>query len=75
MKEELPILFRDEHLVAVPNHPDCSCIEPSSIVTNAIRRPDPARPDRPARPSVHRLDRGTSGVLLLFALDRDIGRV
>ncbi|MEM7154834.1 MAG: pseudouridine synthase [Myxococcota bacterium] len=70
MPTPLDILFRDEHLVAVR--------KPSGM---AVHRSDQVQDHRPALQTlrnqlrqwvypVHRLDRGTSGVLL-FALDPD----
>ena len=74
MREELPILFRDEHLIAVhkpsgllvhrtvlDRHETCFAVQ--------ILRDQIGQHVHP----VHRLDRGTSGVLL-FALEREISR-
>ena len=74
MKEELPILFRDEYLIAV--HKPSGLLVHRTVLDRhetrfavQILRDQIGQYVHPA----HRLDRGTSGVLL-FALDRDIGR-
>lgn len=74
MREELPILYRDEHLVAV-HKPSGLLVHRTVLDRHETRfavqivRDQIGQHVHPA----HRLDRGTSGVLL-FALDRDIGR-
>ena len=75
MKEELPILYRDEHLIAV--HKPSGLLVHRTVLDRhetrfavQILRDQIGQYVHPA----HRLDRGTSGVLL-FALDRDISRI
>ena len=74
MKEELPILFRDEHLVAV-HKPSGLLVHRTVLDRHETRFAVQILRDQIGQHvhPVHRLDRGTSGVLL-FALDRDIGR-
>ena len=74
MKEELPILFRDDHLIAI--HKPAGLLVHRTVLDRhetrfavQILRDQIGQHVHP----VHRLDRGTSGVLL-FALDRDVGR-
>lgn len=74
MKEELPILYRDEHLVAV-HKPSGLLVHRTVLDRHETRFAVQILRDQIGQHvhPVHRLDRGTSGVLL-FALDRDIGR-
>jgi len=74
VKETLDIIFRDEHLIAI--HKPAGLLVHRTVLDRhetrfavQILRDQIGRYVHP----VHRLDRGTSGVLL-FALDRDIGR-
>jgi len=74
MKETLPVLYRDDHLVAV--HKPAGLLVHRTVLDRhetrfavQIVRDQIGQHVHPA----HRLDRGTSGVLL-FALDRDIAR-
>ena len=74
MKEELPILYRDDHLIAI--HKPAGLLVHRTVLDRhetrfavQILRDQIGQHVHP----VHRLDRGTSGVLL-FALDRDVGR-
>jgi len=75
VKETLPVIYRDEHLIAIhkpagllvhrtvlDRHETCFAVQ--------ILRDQIGQYVHPA----HRLDRGTSGVLL-FALDRETGRL
>ena len=69
----LPILYRDEHLVAV--HKPCGLfVHPTGLEARAPNCRDILR-DLLAEPpfTVHRLDRATSGVLL-FALSQEAAR-
>ena len=75
MKEELPILYRDDHLIAI--HKPAGLLVHRTVLDRhetrfavQILRDQIGQHVHP----VHRLDRGTSGVLL-FALDRDTGRL
>lgn len=74
MKETLDILYRDKHLIAI--HKPAGLLVHRTVLDRhetrfavQILRDQIGQHVHP----VHRLDRGTSGVLL-FALDRDIGR-
>jgi tRNA pseudouridine65 synthase len=74
MKEELPILYRDDHLIAI--HKPAGLLVHRTVLDRhetrfavQILRNQIGQHVHP----VHRLDRGTSGALL-FALDRDVGR-
>ena len=74
MKETLNIIYRDEHLIAI--HKPAGLLVHRTVLDRhetrfavQILRDQIGQYVHP----VHRLDRGTSGVLL-FALDRDIGR-
>ena len=74
MQERLPIVYRDEHLIAV-HKPSGLLVHRTFLDRNETRfavqilRDQIGQHVHPA----HRLDRGTSGVLL-FALDRDVCR-
>lgn len=74
MREELPVLYRDEHLIAI-HKPSGLLVHRTFLDRHETRfavqilRDQIGRHVHPA----HRLDRGTSGVLL-FALDRDTCR-
>ncbi|MEI7613262.1 MAG: tRNA pseudouridine(65) synthase TruC [Betaproteobacteria bacterium] len=75
MPEHLPVLFRDEHLIAI--HKPAGLLVHRTVLDRhetrfavQMLRDQIGQYVYPA----HRLDRGTSGVLL-FALDRDIGRL
>ncbi len=74
MRETLPVLYRDEALIAV-HKPSGLLVHRSALDRHETRfavqivRDQVGQHVYPA----HRLDRGTSGVLL-FALDRDVAR-
>ncbi len=70
----LPILFRDEHLVAI-HKPAGLLVHRSELDRHETRFAVQLLRDQLGRHvfPAHRLDRGTSGVLL-FALDRDSAR-
>jgi 23S rRNA pseudouridine955/2504/2580 synthase len=61
----LPILFEDEALLAVDKPPGLAVHGGSGISFGVIERLRAERPDAPFLELVHRLDRDTSGVLLL----------
>jgi 23S rRNA pseudouridine955/2504/2580 synthase len=62
---ELPILFEDDHLLAVDKPAGLAVHGGSGIAHGAIERLRAARPQARFLELVHRLDRETSGVLLL----------
>ena len=75
MKEELPVLYQDDHLIAI--HKPAGLLVHRTVLDRhetrfavQILRDQIGRHVHP----VHRLDRGTSGVLL-FALDRETSRI
>jgi tRNA pseudouridine65 synthase len=75
MREELPVLYRDDHLIAI--HKPAGLLVHRTVLDRhetrfavQILRDQIGRHVHP----VHRLDRGTSGVLL-FALDRETSRI
>ena len=74
MKEALPILFRDEHLIAI-HKPAGLLVHRTVLDRHETRFAVQLLRDQIGQHvhPVHRLDRGTSGVLL-FALSREIGR-
>jgi 23S rRNA pseudouridine955/2504/2580 synthase len=61
----LPVLFEDEHLLAVDKPSGIAVHGGSGIAHGAIERLRAARPEAKFLELVHRLDRDTSGVLLL----------
>ena len=69
LPEELPILYRDEHIVVIDKPPGL-LVHRSEIDRHETRFaiPDPARPDRPAGMAGAPSGPGTSGILL-FALN------
>lgn len=60
-----PILFEDEHLIAVDKPAGLAAHGGSGIAYGLIERVRAARPNQPFLELVHRLDRETSGLLLL----------
>ncbi len=74
VSEELPILYRDEHLIAV-HKPSGLLVHRTTLDRHETRFAMQILRDQIGQHvfPVHRLDRGTSGVLL-FALDGDICR-
>lgn len=62
---DLPVLFEDEHLLAVDKPAGLAVHGGSGIAHGAIERLRAARPQARFLELVHRLDRETSGVLLL----------
>ena len=74
MKEALPILYRDDQLIAV-HKPSGLLVHRTVLDRHETRFAVQILRDQIGQHvhPVHRLDRGTSGVLL-FALDREIGR-
>ena len=73
--EELPVLFRDDYLIAV-HKPSGLLVHRTDLDRHETRFAVQLLRDQIGRRvyPVHRLDKGTSGVLL-FALERDIGRM
>ena len=61
----LPVLFEDEHLIAVDKASGLAVHGGSGIAQGLIERLRAERPDAPFLELVHRLDRDTSGVLLV----------
>ena len=74
VRETLPILYRDEWLVAV-HKPAGLLVHRTDLDRHETRFALQILRDQIGRPvwPVHRLDKGTSGVLL-FALEKDVGR-
>jgi tRNA pseudouridine65 synthase len=72
--DELPVIYRDEQLIAI-NKPAGLLVHRTVLDRHETRFAVQLLRDQIGQyvHPVHRLDRGTSGVLL-FALDRDIGR-
>jgi 23S rRNA pseudouridine955/2504/2580 synthase len=62
---ELPVLFEDDHVLAVDKPAGLAVHGGSGIAHGAIERLRTARPEAKFLELVHRLDRETSGVLLL----------
>jgi 23S rRNA pseudouridine955/2504/2580 synthase len=62
---ELPVLFEDDHILAVDKPSGLAVHGGSGIAHGAIERLRAARPQARFLELVHRLDRETSGVLLL----------
>jgi 23S rRNA pseudouridine955/2504/2580 synthase len=62
---ELPVLFEDEHILAVDKPAGLAVHGGSGIAHGVIERLRAARPQAKFLELVHRLDRETSGVLLL----------
>jgi 23S rRNA pseudouridine955/2504/2580 synthase len=60
-----PILFEDEHLLVVDKPAGLAAHGGSGIAFGLIERVRAARPNQPFLELVHRLDRETSGILLL----------
>ena len=60
-----PILFEDEHVMAVDKPAGLAAHGGSGIAFGLIERVRAARPNQPFLELVHRLDRETSGILLL----------
>ena len=60
-----PILFEDEHLMAIDKPAGLAVHGGSGIAFGLIERVRAARPNQPFLELVHRLDRETSGILLL----------
>ncbi len=60
-----PILFEDEHLLVVDKPSGLAAHGGSGIAFGLIERVRAARPNQPFLELVHRLDRETSGILLL----------
>ncbi len=62
---ELPVLFEDDHVLAVDKPAGLAVHGGSGVAHGAIERLRSARPEAKFLELVHRLDRETSGVLLL----------
>ena len=63
--ERIPILFEDEHIVVVDKPAGVAVHGGSGVAHGVIEQMRAARPDARFLELVHRLDRDTSGVLLL----------
>src|SRR5258708_14863424 len=61
----LPVVFEDEHLLVVDKPAGMAAHGGSGISFGVIERIRAARPDQPFLELAHRLDRDTSGLLLL----------
>jgi len=61
----LPVVFEDEHLLAVDKPAGVAAHGGSGVSSGAIERIRAARPNQPFIELAHRLDRDTSGLLLL----------
>ncbi|MBV8210983.1 MAG: RluA family pseudouridine synthase [Burkholderiaceae bacterium] len=61
----LPVVFEDEHLLAVDKPAGVAAHGGSGVSFGAIERIRAARPNQPFIELAHRLDRDTSGLLLL----------
>lgn len=62
---ELPILYEDEHILVVDKPAGLAAHGGSGISFGLIERLRAARPNQPYLELVHRLDRDTSGVMML----------
>ena len=62
---ELPILYEDEHILVVDKPAGLAAHGGSGISFGLIERLRAARPNQPYLELVHRLDRETSGVMML----------
>jgi tRNA pseudouridine65 synthase len=73
--ESLPIIYRDDSLIAI-HKPAGLLVHRSALDRHETRFALQMLRDQIGQPvyPVHRLDKGTSGVLL-FALDREVGRL
>jgi 23S rRNA pseudouridine955/2504/2580 synthase len=60
-----PILYEDEHVIAIDKPTGLAAHGGSGIAFGLIERVRAARPNQPFLELVHRLDRDTSGILLL----------
>jgi 23S rRNA pseudouridine955/2504/2580 synthase len=60
-----PVLFEDEHLIAVDKPAGVAAHGGSGVAHGLIEMVRAARPNQPFLELVHRLDRDTSGILLL----------
>lgn len=70
-----PVLFEDEHLIAVDKPSGLAAHGGSGIAFGLIERVRAARPSQPFLELAHRLDRETSGVLLLAKSRRALTRL
>ena len=70
-----PVLFEDEHLMALDKPPGLAAHGGSGIAFGLIERVRAARPNQPFLELAHRLDRETSGVLLLAKSRRALTRL
>jgi len=61
----LPVVFEDEHLLVVDKPADVAAHGGSGVSFGVIERVRAARPNQPFLELVHRLDRATSGLLML----------
>ena len=62
---ELPILYEDEHILVVDKPAGLAAHGGSGVSFGLIERLRSARPNQPYLELVHRLDRDTSGVMML----------
>ncbi len=67
-----PILFEDEHVIAIDKPSGLAAHGGSGIAFGLIERVRAARPNQPFLELVHRLDRDTSGILLLAKSRRSL---
>ena len=72
---ELPILYEDEHILVVDKPAGLAAHGGSGISFGLIERLRAARPNQPYLELVHRLDRETSGVMMLAKSRRALVRL
>lgn len=73
--DDLPILFEDEHLLIVDKPCGLAAHGGSGISFGLIERLRAARPNQPFLELAHRLDRDTSGVMILAKTRRALVRL
>lgn len=73
--EAPPILFEDEHLIVVDKPAGLAAHGGSGIAHGLIERIRAARPNQPFLELAHRLDRETSGVMILAKTRRALTRL
>jgi 23S rRNA pseudouridine955/2504/2580 synthase len=72
MRSMPPVVFEDEHLLVVDKPPGMAAHGGSGVSFGAIEQIRAARPNQPFLELAHRLDRDTSGLLLLAKSRRSL---
>ncbi len=74
-EDDLPVLYEDEHLIVADKPAGLACHGGSGISFGLIERLRSARPNQPFLELAHRLDRDTSGAIIICKTRKALVRI